>query len=183
MPGDCCAAGFQPGLCLLRVIRVDIAMSALSSAIHNTGHYHVRPRPVCLPPSCARSANKGHSRRSSCVLASLDLATRDARTVTNDSAYRLQQTCERSAAGVLGLVFCSIAVWRRTSQERWEADCRPSDGKIKGREVRGGRAAEKHRQITARCANCRLLNGLDESAGCRAFSHLVRSVCNRHTLS
>ncbi|MFL6823527.1 MAG: hypothetical protein ACJ8FA_13245 [Xanthobacteraceae bacterium] len=31
-------------------------MSDLSSAIHNTGHYHVRPRPVCLPSSCARSA-------------------------------------------------------------------------------------------------------------------------------
>src|SRR5258708_33172885 len=83
------------------VIRVDIAVSALSSAIYNTGHYSVRPRPVCLPPSCARSANNGHSRRSSCVLASLDLATRDARTVTDDSAYRLQQTCERSAAGAL----------------------------------------------------------------------------------
>jgi len=67
---------------LLWVIRVDIAMSALSSAIHNIGHYH---------------ANNGHNRRSSCVLASLDLATRDARTVTNDAAYRLQQTCARSS--------------------------------------------------------------------------------------
>ena len=104
-------------------------MSALSSAIHNTGHYHVRPRPVCLPPSCARSANNGHSRRSSCVLASLDLVTRDARTVTNGLAYRLPQTCDRSAAGVLGLVSCSIAVWRRTSQERRGPDCRPSEGK------------------------------------------------------
>jgi hypothetical protein len=45
--------------CPLWVIRVHIAMSALSSAIHNTGHYHVRPRPVCLSPSCARSANNG----------------------------------------------------------------------------------------------------------------------------
>src|SRR5712692_4592283 len=54
--------------CLSWVIRVDIA-----------GHYHVRPRPVGLPPSRARSANNGHSCRSSCVLASLDLATRDAR--------------------------------------------------------------------------------------------------------
>jgi hypothetical protein len=57
------------------------------------------------PPSCARSANNGHSRRSSCVLASLDLATRDARTVTDDSTYRLQQTCERSAGRGVGLVF------------------------------------------------------------------------------
>jgi hypothetical protein len=56
------------------VIRVDIAMSALSSAIHNTGHYHGRPRPVCLPPSCIRSANNGHRRCSSGVLTLVDLA-------------------------------------------------------------------------------------------------------------
>jgi hypothetical protein len=114
-----------------RVIRVDIAMSALSSATHNTGHYRVRPRPVCLPSSCARSANNGPSRRSSCVLASLDLATGEARTVTNVSAYRLQQTCERSAAGCWSGFF-SIAVWQMTSQERRGPDRRPSDGKIKG---------------------------------------------------
>ena len=42
---------------------VDMAMSDLSSAIHNTGHYHVRPRPVCLSPSCARSANNGRRLR------------------------------------------------------------------------------------------------------------------------
>jgi hypothetical protein len=70
----CCAAEFRLGLGPVWVIRGDIAMSALSSAIHNTGHYHVRPRPVCLPPSCALSANNGHSRRSPCVLASVDLA-------------------------------------------------------------------------------------------------------------
>jgi hypothetical protein len=35
------------------LIRVDIAMSSLSSAIHSTGHYHVRPRSVCVSPSCA----------------------------------------------------------------------------------------------------------------------------------
>jgi hypothetical protein len=89
----------------LRIICVDIAMSDHSSAIHNTGHYHVRPRPVCLSPSCARSANNGQSRRRSCVLASLDLATLDASAVTKDSAYRLQRTCAESAAEVLGLVF------------------------------------------------------------------------------
>ncbi len=37
----------------LWVIRVDIAMSALSSAIHNTGHYRVRPRAVGSSP-CER---------------------------------------------------------------------------------------------------------------------------------
>jgi hypothetical protein len=51
-------------------------MSALSSAIHNTGHCHGRPRPVCLSRSCAQSANNGRSRRSSCDLASLDLRRR-----------------------------------------------------------------------------------------------------------
>jgi hypothetical protein len=33
------------------VNRVDFARSALASGIHNTGQYHVRSRPVCLPPS------------------------------------------------------------------------------------------------------------------------------------
>jgi hypothetical protein len=35
--------------------RVDIAMSTARSAIHNTGHYHVRLRPVWLPLSCTGS--------------------------------------------------------------------------------------------------------------------------------
>jgi hypothetical protein len=113
------------------IIRVDIAMSGLSSAIHNTGHYHVRPRPVGLPSSCARSANNGHSRCSSCVLTLLNLTTRNACAATKDWTYRLQRTCAESAAGVLGLVFCPIAVWRRIAQGRRQADCRPSDGKIK----------------------------------------------------
>jgi hypothetical protein len=71
----------------------------------HTGQYHVRPRRVCLSPSCVRSANNGHSRRSSCVLASLDLATRDAGAVTKNSAYRrLQRTCTKLAPMALGLV-------------------------------------------------------------------------------
>jgi hypothetical protein len=32
-------------------------MSALASAIHNIGHYHVRLGPVCLAPFCARIAD------------------------------------------------------------------------------------------------------------------------------
>jgi hypothetical protein len=107
-------------------------MSDLSSATDNTGHYHVRPRPVCLSSSCARSAKHRHCSCRSRALASVDLTTRDPRAVTKDSAYRLQRTCAESAAGVLGLVFCPIAVWRRIAQGRREADCRPSDGKIKG---------------------------------------------------
>ena len=59
---------------LVWVIRVDMAMSALSSAIDGTGHYHVQPRPVFLWPSCVRSANNGHNSRSSGVPTSVDLA-------------------------------------------------------------------------------------------------------------
>src|SRR5271169_6868045 len=46
------------------IIRIDIAMSALSSAFHNTGHYHVRPRPVCLSPSCETAAPRARSSQS-----------------------------------------------------------------------------------------------------------------------
>src|ERR1700730_9827905 len=73
--------------------------------IHNTGHYHVRPRGVCLVaflhPICERRARPPQLLR----LASLDLATRDARAITKDSAYRLQRTCAESAAGVPGPFF------------------------------------------------------------------------------
>jgi hypothetical protein len=91
----------------LWVIRVDIVMSALSSAIHKSGHYHVRPRPRLLAVFLCRSANNGHSRCSSCVLASLDLATREARAVTKrfgiSTATNLRRICCRG----VGLVFCS----------------------------------------------------------------------------
>ena len=99
--------------------------------LDNTRHCLAPPRRVCLSPSCARSANNGQSRRSSCVLPSLDLVTHDACGVTKDSAYRLQRTCAESAAGVLGLVFCPIAVWRRIAQGRRGADHRPLDSRIK----------------------------------------------------
>jgi hypothetical protein len=132
--------------CRIWVIRVDIARSALSSAIHNTGHYHVRPRPVCLSPSCARSAKNQHSRRSSCVLASLDLATRDARTVTNESAYRLQQTYDDLRPGWRSgfLSDRNLAKGRaetagsKPPTERWQD---------KRRKVRPGRMDEEHRQF------------------------------------
>jgi hypothetical protein len=41
------------------VNRVDIAMSASSSAIHNTGHHHVRARPVSLSPACGKMQSTG----------------------------------------------------------------------------------------------------------------------------
>ena len=124
------------------IIRVDIAMSDLSSAIHNTGHYHVRPRPVCLAPSCARSANNGPNRRSSCVLASLDLATRNATRGHQrrgiSTATNLRGTCSRGAWSGFSSDR-SLAKHRagtarsRPPTERWQD---------KRREVRGGRAAE-----------------------------------------
>jgi hypothetical protein len=43
------------------VIRVIIAMSALSSAIHNTGHYHVRPRPLGAGSSAQTAGFGGFS--------------------------------------------------------------------------------------------------------------------------
>jgi hypothetical protein len=93
-------------------------------------------------------------------MASFDLATRDARTVTKDSAYRLQRTCERSVAGCWSGFF-SIAVWRRAALERRGADRRPSDGKIKaarcgavGRLKSAGRSDSWHeaRFCTTACA-------------------------------
>ena len=41
-------------------------MSTLWSAIHNTGHYHVRPRVVSLSPSCARSRAMKENARQGC---------------------------------------------------------------------------------------------------------------------
>jgi len=81
---------------LLWVIRVDIAMSALSSAIHNIGHYH---------------ANNGHNRRSSCVLASLDLATRDA--ATNLRTLVAASSAKTAGFGVPSLV----PKWRAAADE------------------------------------------------------------------
>jgi hypothetical protein len=46
--------------------------------------FHFRPRPVCLSPSCTRSANNEHTRGNPCVLTLLDLATRDVRAVTKN---------------------------------------------------------------------------------------------------
>jgi len=123
-----CAAEILNRACRLGVIRVDIAMSAAWSAIHNTGHYHVRLRPVCLPPSCTRSANNGHSRRSSRIRASVDRATHDARSCTRrvgiPTATNLRGMCCQDAEPGFGL----IAVWRKTAQGRRSADRRPSDG-------------------------------------------------------
>ena len=136
------AAVVNPGCALTDLNAEEAAGSPLSAACRSRRYCHVRslvrypqhrtlPRPtepVCLPPSCARSAKNQHSRRSSCVPASLDLATCDARSVSKDSACRLRRTCAESAAGVPGLAFSD----RSLAQERREAARQPRDGKIKG---------------------------------------------------
>ena len=131
-----------------RVIRVDIAMSALSSAIHNTGHYHGRPRPVCLPPSCIRSANNGHRRCSSGVLTLVDLANmthvrppKNWHTGCCESARELlpgrfawflsDRNLAKDSAGLAG---------RRPPTERWQD---------KRREVRSGRTGEEGKSISS----------------------------------
>jgi hypothetical protein len=127
-----CAAEILNRACRLGVIRVDIAMSAAWSAIHNTGHYHVRLRPVCLPPSCTRSANNGHSRRSSRIRASVDRATHDARSCTRrvgiPTATNLRGMCCQDAEPGFGLIG-SLAkdragsAERRPPTERWQLRC------------------------------------------------------------
>src|SRR6266581_8931843 len=54
----------------IRVKRVDIAMSELLSAIHNTGHYHVRWMAVCLSPSWRPIFTQQATRRRSFAAAS-----------------------------------------------------------------------------------------------------------------
>jgi hypothetical protein len=56
--------------------------------------------------------------------------THDAGAIVQESAFRLQQTCAASAARVLGLFFCPIAVWKdRVGTAKGRR--RPSDGEIK----------------------------------------------------
>jgi len=72
--------------------RVDMAMSDLSSAIHNTGHYHVRPRPVLLVAVLRPDLQ---TTGAAYVLASVDLAN-----LTHvRPPKRLQRTCAESATG------------------------------------------------------------------------------------
>jgi hypothetical protein len=105
-------------------------MSDLSPAIHNIGHYHVRPRPVCLSPSCARSANNGHGRRSTCTwLRSIW------RHVTHARLPKIRRIdCNELARNLLP----GCLVWFLSDRSLAKAcagtaggNRRPSDGKIK----------------------------------------------------
>jgi hypothetical protein len=97
-------------------IRVDIAMSALSSDIHNTG---ASPRPTetrllvaFLRPICKQRARPPQ------LLHPGFARSGGAECNTKDSANQPQQTGVESVAGVLSLAFCPIAVWRTATQER-----------------------------------------------------------------
>lgn len=57
--------------------RVDIVISAHSSAIHHTGQCYVRPSLLLPVASVVRSANIGESHCNLCVLASVDLEEHD----------------------------------------------------------------------------------------------------------
>jgi hypothetical protein len=93
---------------------------------HNTGRYHVRPRPACLSPSCVRSAPNRHNRRGSCVVASVDLANmthvrhgkrrhatsvRHPRPRGRDQRRRDRWSTAASVAGGLVLAPCPAMKW------------------------------------------------------------------------
>jgi hypothetical protein len=130
----CCTAEFArtspQNLRQQGVIRVDIAMSALLSAIHNTGHYHIRPRRVCRV-AFLRPNRKQRARRPQLLCPTCGRPGDASRTfvyqrVGITTAMNLNATCCRHA----GSEFCLIAVWRRAAQERRSANRRPSDCKI-----------------------------------------------------
>jgi hypothetical protein len=87
------------------VNRVDTAMSALLSAVYNTGHYHVQRRLVCVLSSCIRSTNNAQNRRSSDDLASMDLTTLDARAVSKDSTHRMEKHARNLLTGRVAWFF------------------------------------------------------------------------------
>ena len=132
------------------VIRVDLAVFALLSAIHNTGHYHVRPRAACLSSSCVRFAINRHSRRNSLRL---DLG----RSGEPDVPARPPKVCTTTATSLhRNCCMCRLIFVRSQFGKAPRANggvptadrARASEGKqIKGREVRRGRMAEERRHI------------------------------------
>ena len=117
--------------CLLRVNRVDFATSALASAIHNTGHHHVRLRPVCwlLPAPGLLTTGTAVAAPAFCPRPAKRHELHPRSTKTPDI------NCAKSARNLLAFClswFCPIAVWRRIAQNRRGADHRPLDSRIKG---------------------------------------------------
>jgi len=112
----------------LRVIRVDIAMSALTSAIHNTGHYDVRLVTRFLRPLCKQWAQPPQLLRPGIARFGDTSRTCGRQRLGMSTAANLRETCCRDT----DRSFCWIVVWRGIAQGRRGADRRPGDGKIKG---------------------------------------------------
>jgi hypothetical protein len=96
-----------------------MAMSDLSSAIHNTGHYHVRPRPVLLVAVLRPDLQ---TTGAAYVLASVDLVTRYARAVTKDSAYRLQRLSDQEIIQFSAFAFVGRCCARAAVMKVLESD-------------------------------------------------------------
>lgn len=134
------------------------AMSALSSPLHNTGHYHIGP-----------ASDLRTTGRAAAATASLpvDLANMTRRRPTNGR----HNNCNESARWLLPGRFVWLLPdrnWRRIAQDRRWADYRPLDSRIKAGRVRPVGIFEaptswrnlKH--LTARCASFDLLAAPDD---------------------
>jgi len=105
-------------------------MSALLSAIHNTGQCHIRRRAARLSSSCIRFAISRPQPPQLLRPAWVDLANMTCCATAKGPHNR----CNESAPKLLPrcfACFCQIAIWRRIAWERRRANHRPSDGKIK----------------------------------------------------
>lgn len=100
-----------------------LAMSALLSAIHNTGHSHVPLRQVCLSSSCARLQTTG----ATAAAPDAGIDPSGIGVVTDKSAYRLHKICSCHAfLGPFSPRF--VEAFRRTCKAR---DHRPLDSRMK----------------------------------------------------
>jgi hypothetical protein len=75
-------------------------------------------------------SNNGHSRRSSRVLTSVDLANMT-RCAAAEGPHNRCMSLHRNCSLGASPGSCQIAVWRSTARERRGANRRPSDGRIK----------------------------------------------------
>src|SRR5215468_2018777 len=115
-------------------------MSALLSAIHNTGNYRVRARPVCLSPCCVRSASNGQNQSSSLRRGVARLANMMHLRSPTKLAQRLQYVCTETAARPLRLVFADRNLAkdgaglarRRAPTGRWRVKAAPPGGSRAG---------------------------------------------------
>lgn len=150
---------------------------------------------MCLSPSCVRSANNRHNRRSSCVLASVDFATHDTRLshqrIGITAAMHLHATRRREA----GSEFLSDRR-RRVARVRRRRDRRPIDSRIKAQGAQ--RSVERYSRssahVTALAAPCKNLSSPFRSRSRRnvrpvptvdltVLAHLIRTVSRHRALA